>query len=221
MGGVPSLFTRHPERPHAPTHLSLGKYLVLVIRLIKLHSLCQLHLRELLRILRPHWTRPYNANIPVDLLLMAYQTRCLVGGQARLGVESACFAVDVVIPLVGAEMVVELADFHGPSPSKALFKLTLFCELVAEVGKIEGLNLVGNVVKDEGVWSLRRGAEDVAIGFWWCVGLAGCLTGCFVSTPVASLAALAAVFGTLACAALVSACFRTRWIGADVGHGVI
>lgn len=216
--GDPIPSVRHPKRPRAPTHLSLGKDLVLIIGLIKLHRLSQLHLREVLRVLGPHRTRPYNANVPIDLLLMAYQPRDLVGRQARIGLESACIPVDVVVPLIGAQVVVELADFGGSSPSKVLFELALFCRFVAEIGKIEGLDLAGDGVKDGRVWSLRCGAEDIAIGFWGCVGLAGCFTGRFVRTPVASLTAVATVFGSLACTALVSACFRTGGIGTDVGH---
>ena len=87
-----------------------------------------------------------------------------------------------------------------------LSKLALFLELVAIVRQTKGHNLAGDVVEDGRVGGLRRGAEDVAVGFWG-IGLAGCFTSSFVGAPLASLAVLAAVSGTLASTAFKSAGF--------------
>lgn len=213
----PKPTARHAKPSHSPTHLSLGKDLVLIIRLIELHRLDQLRLFELLRVLRPHRTRPNYANVPVDFFLVAYQSGGLVGRQARLSVESACIAVDVVIPLIGARMVIELASFDRAFPAEMSFELALFCDLVAKIGKVEGLDLVGDVVEDGRVWVLRRGAEDIAIGFWGA-GLAVCFTGPFVGAPVDLLTVLAAIVGALASATFARAWFRTGGVGADLGH---
>lgn len=213
----PSPSTRYPKRPHAATHLSLGKDLTLIVRPIKLHRLDQLHFRNLLSVLGPERTRPHNPHVPVDLFLMAHQPRGLVGRQAGFGFESARVTVDVVVPLIGAEVVVELADFDRTIPAEVSLELALFRGLVAEVGQVEGLDLAGDVVEDGGVGGLRRGAEDVAVGFW-CVRLASCLTCRFVGSPLAFLALLTAVFGTFASAAHASAGFRTRRVGADLRH---
>lgn len=209
--------TRRAKSPHAPTHLSLGEDLVLVILSIELHRLHQLRFRKLLGVLRTHRPRSHNADVPIDQPLVAHQPGGLVGRQARVGIESACITIDVVIPLIGASVVVELADFDSSPPSQMLLQLALFRALVAKIGKVEWLNLVGDVVEDGRVGGSRRSAEDVAVGFWGA-GLAGCFAGRFVGAPVASLAVLAAVFGILAGAAFASAGFRTRGIEADVGH---
>ena len=212
--------TRRAKSPHAPTHLSLGKDLVLVILSIELHRLHRLRLRKLLGILRAHRPRSHNADVPVNNPLVAHRPGGLIGRQARVGIESACITVDVVIPLIGASVVVELTDFDSSPPSQMLLQLALFRALVAKIGKIEWLDLAGNIVEDGHVSGSRRSADDVTVGFCGA-GPAGCFAGRFVGAPVASLAVLAAVFGILAGAAFASAGFRTRDIEADVGHDEI
>ena len=150
---------------------------------------------------------------------MADQARDLVGRQARRGLESARIPVDVVVPPIAAEVVVELADFNASVPSEPLLELAPFSALVAVVGKREGLDLAGDVFQDGRGWSVRRGAKDIAVGFWGGIGLAGCFAGRFVSAPVASLAFGAAVFGSLACTARVSAQVRTRGIETGFRYG--
>lgn len=87
-----------------------------------------------------------------------------------------------------------------------LSKLALFLGLVAIVRQTKGLNLACDVVEDGRVGGLRFGAENVAVGFL-DVGLAGCFTSSFVGAPLASLAVLAAVSGTLASTAFKGAGF--------------
>ena len=202
---------------HGPTHLPLPEDLILILRPIKLHRLNQLHLRELLRERSPHRTRPHDANVPIDLPLMAYQARSLIGRQASPRVESARVPVDVVIPPVGAYVVVKLADFDGSIPAQVLAQLALFRDLVAKPGKMEGLDLAGDVVEDGRVRGSRRGTEDVAVGLSG-VGRARCLTRRFVDGPVGLLTVLTAVVGNPASAAFASAWLRTSGIGADLGH---
>lgn len=96
---------------------------------------------------------------------MADQTRGLVGRQVGIRVKGARVPVGVVVPLVGASVVVEFANFDGSLPAKVVFELALFRELVAEVGEVEGLDLIGDVVEDGRVRGLRRCAEDVAVGY--------------------------------------------------------
>ena len=176
------------------------------MRLVKLNRLRQLRLRELLRVLGPHRTRPDNANVAIDWPLMAYQSCDLIDRQAGFPIESASIPVDVVIPVIGARVIVELADLHRTLPPKVLSKLALFLGLVAIVRQTKGHNLACDVVEDGRVGGLRLGAENVAVGFWG-VGLAGCFTSRFVGAPLASLAVLAAVSGALASTAFESAGF--------------
>ena len=212
-----ALSNRHPINARGPTHLPPRKDLILIIRPIKLHRPRQLHLRELLGVPGRHRPGPHDADIPVDFPRVAHQARGLVGRQARLSTESARVPVDVVIPAVGAEVVVELADFDRSVPAAVVFELALFRELVAEVGQVERLDLARNVVENGRVWRLGRGAEDVAVGFGG-VGLAGCLAVRFVGAPVGLLAVSAAVFGCVASAAFSGPWCRARGVGADVCH---
>lgn len=153
----------------------------------------------------------------MNLILVAYQSRSLIDRQAGLSIESTRVPVDIVIPFVGAQVVVELAHLNGSLPAEVIFQLALFRQLVAQAREVEGLDLAGDVVEHGRVGRLRRGAKDVAVCFWR-VGLARCLTGWFVSAPVAFLAGLAAIVGVSAAAAFAGARFRTGGIGADFGH---
>lgn len=114
-------------------------------------------------------------------------------------------------------MVVELADFDGCLSAEVIFELALFRDFVAEVGEGERLDVVGKGVEGGGVWSMGRGAEDVAVGFQRCVGLrlACCFACCFVGAPVGFWAA---VFCGFAAAAFAGAGVGAWWVGAGVGH---
>lgn len=194
-------FQIHAMNARSPTHLPPSEDLILIIVPIKLHRLCQIPLLELLCILRAQRTRPHDAHVPVDFLLMAHQARGLIEWQARISVVRALVPVDVVIPPIGTLVIIEFADLDRPFPTAVALELAHFRSFVAEVGKFEGLDLGGDVTEDRlRVRGSRRGAEDVAVGFRG-VGLADCLAGRFVGGPVCSLAVLAAVFGALASAA--------------------
>lgn len=149
--------------PRSAIHLPLPEHLLPIISPIKLHRLRQFHLPKLLRILRPHRPRSHYRHIPIDQLLLTYQTRRLISLRARLITKSTRVAIDVVVPAIGARMVVEFTHFDRILPAEVFFQLPLFRELVAEVGQVERLDLGGDVVEDGRVGGLGRGAEDEAV----------------------------------------------------------
>ena len=176
------------------------------MRPVKLHRLGQLRLRELHRVNGPQGTRPDDANVPVDPLPMADQPRGVIARQPRLLVESPRVTVGVVIPPIGAHVVVELADLDRSLPAEVSFELALFRRLAAEVVELERHDLAGDVVEDGRVGGLRGGAEDVAVGFRG-VGLTSRLARYFVGAPLTFLAPRAAVSCVLASAAFEGAGF--------------
>ena len=215
---------RDPIDARNPTHLPLCKDLVLIMRPVKPHSLHQLRLPKLLLVFRSQRARPHDGHVPEDFPLMAHQARGPVGRQARLGVESARVPVDVVVPRVGAGVVVELADLDRSLPAAVAFELALFRGLVAEVGEVEGLDLGRDVVGDGRCVRGRLGrcgAEDVAVrfgggGVGWTAG--GLAAGGFVGGPVGLLTVSGAVSGTFAPGAFAGAWLRARGIGAHIEH---
>ena len=206
-----------------PTFFPLPKNAIPIIRPIKPYRRRQLRFRELLRIRRPHRTGSDDGNVTVDEPLVADQACSLVERRARLRVQGALVPVDIVVPVVRPNMVVELAHLDRMLPAEVFPQLALLLRLVSVVRKMERYDLACDVVGDDGrvVSGLGRGADDVAVGFLWCGGLAGRFAGRFVDAPLAALTILAAVSGALAPGADEGAGVLTGIVGAGFGHGGI
>ena len=129
-------------------------------------------------------------------------------------------------------MIVEFANWDTPVPAEISFELTLFCHFVADVCKVEWLDLVRDVIEDIGVFG--TGADDEAVlflwsrwhgvcGWCWCSLSAGCV---FATDFTVLLSVLdLAVSTTIVCGhtahALFGGCFAASRIGTNASrHGI-
>lgn len=200
-----------PHLPPTATLLPLHKHLLTVLVLVEIQRFgkrdARIPLRDRLIVGRPRSDDRY---VPIYLLATCRPTRHADSPVEALLLGFAfSLPVDVVIPAIRSQVVVELPHLADGRPSTSGLDLLYLRHLVAIVLKVEGRDVV-NEGRGVVAW---RGADEVA------VVLLGGGADFLVGRPVGLLANLAAVGGGLAASAVKCTVLGAGGRGA-VGHRV-